>query len=124
MTVLDWQTSKRVIPCGGKTLVMAIINVTPDSFSDGATFATRDDVLERVTQLISEGADILDVGAESTRPGSSRISIDEETERIVPAIELVAKNFDIPISVDTTKSEVAIAAVAAGAEIINDISGL
>ena len=103
---------------------MAILNVTPDSFSDGGSIASVDDALRRAEQCVAEGADILDVGGESTRPGSSRVSVDDEKRRVVPVIEAIASRFDIPISVDTSKSEVATAAVDAGAEIINDISGL
>jgi len=103
---------------------MAILNVTPDSFSDGGTIVSVDDALSQADKFISDGADIIDVGGESTRPGSLRVSVDEEIRRVVPVIEAIAKRFDIPISVDTSKAEVAEGAVAAGAEIINDISGL
>jgi len=103
---------------------MAILNVTPDSFSDGGQLLTVDDSLRRAEMSVAEGADILDIGGESTRPGSSRISVDEETRRVVPAIEAIAKRFEVPVSVDTSKAEVARRALAAGAEIINDISGL
>jgi dihydropteroate synthase len=101
---------------------MAILNVTPDSFSDGGNFASVDDALRRAEKMIEDGASIIDVGGESTRPGSARVSVDEETRRVVPAIEAIAKRFDVPISVDTSKSEVARASVDTGAEIINDIS--
>jgi dihydropteroate synthase len=124
MALLDWHTSKRVIPCGGKTLVMAIINVTPDSFSDGGAYKNPDEVLRRVQETLAEGADILDVGGESTRPGSKQIHSNDEIARVVPVIEAIAARFDVPISVDTAKAEVARAALHAGAEIINDISGL
>lgn len=103
---------------------MAILNVTPDSFSDGGKFADFDNALKQAESLIFEGADIIDIGGESTRPGSKMVSVDEEAARVVPVIEAVAKRFDIPISIDTTKSEVGRGAVEAGAEIINDISGL
>ncbi len=118
-----WQTSKRRI-CLEKTLVMAILNVTPDSFSDGGNFFSIDDAVKQAEKFIAEGADILDIGGESTRPKSSRVSADEEIRRVVPVIEKIAKNFDIPISVDTSKAEVAESAVNSGAEIVNDISGL
>jgi len=101
---------------------MGILNVTPDSFSDGGQFATIGDALRRVEQMISEGADIIDVGGESSRPGSTQISSDEEIRRVAPVVEAVAKRFDLPISVDTYRSAVAKAAIEAGAEIINDIS--
>ena len=103
---------------------MAILNVTPDSFSDGGQIVSVDSALSRVEQMLAEGADIIDVGGESTRPGSSRVTVDEETARIIPVIEAIAKRFDVPISVDTSKAEVADRATAAGAEIINDISAL
>lgn len=102
---------------------MAILNVTPDSFSDGGRFASLDEAVKQTERLISEGADILDVGGESTRPGSARVSADEEVKRVVPVIEAVAKRFDVPVSIDTSKAEVARAAIDAGAEIVNDISG-
>jgi dihydropteroate synthase len=103
---------------------MAIMNVTPDSFSDGGKIQTLDVALRRAEELIAEGADILDVGGESTRPGSRRISLEEEVHRVVPISAAIAERFQTPISVDTTKSQVAERALAAGAEIVNDISGL
>jgi len=103
---------------------MAILNVTPDSFSDGGTIVSVDDALSQADKFISEGADIIDVGGESTRPGSSRVSVKEETRRVIPVIDAIAKRFDIPVSVDTSKSDVAERAVDAGAEIINDISAM
>jgi dihydropteroate synthase len=105
-----------------KTLVMAILNVTPDSFSDGGRYFAADEALRRVEQMIAEGADIIDVGGESSRPGSKPVSADEENSRVVPIIEAIAKRFDTPISVDTYKSAVAQAAAGAGAAIVNDIS--
>ena len=107
-----------------KTLVMAILNVTPDSFSDGGEFFSIDAALRRAEKLFEAGADILDIGGESTRPDSARVSVAEEIRRVVPVIEAVSKRFDIPVSIDTSKSEVAEQAVDAGAEIINDVSGL
>lgn len=118
-----WQTSRRAIFLE-KTLVMAILNVTPDSFSDGGRFFSETDALKQAEKLIAEGADILDVGGESTRPNSRRVSADEEIRRVAPVIEAITKRFDIPISIDTSKSDVAEKAVEAGAEIINDVSGL
>ncbi len=103
---------------------MAILNVTPDSFSDGGRFISKDDALKYVEKSILEGADILDIGGESTRPNSKRIAIDEELERVIPVIKAISDRFEIPISVDTSKAEVAEAAIKGGAEIINDISGL
>ena len=107
-----------------RPLVMGILNVTPDSFSDGGAFLSPDAALAQAERLIAEGADILDIGGESTRPGSRQISVEEEIGRVVPIIEAATKRFSTPISVDTTKSEVARRAIDAGAEIINDISGL
>ena len=118
-----WQTSRRQISLD-RPLVMAILNVTPDSFSDGGAFCSDDDAVRRVEILIAEGADIIDVGGESTRPGSERVSADVEIGRVVPVIEAIAGRFDVPVSIDTSKSEVAAAAMDVGAEIINDISGL
>ena len=119
-----WQTSKRRLLFDEKTFVMAILNVTPDSFSDGGDFFSIDAALRQAEKLVAEGADILDIGGESTRPKSRRVSAEEEIRRVVPVVEQIAKNFDVPISVDTSKAEVAESAMNAGAEIINDISGL
>jgi len=119
----SWQTSRRRLSFE-RTLVMAILNITPDSFSDGGEFLSVDDAVKQAEKLIEEGADILDIGGESTRPNSQRVSAEEEIHRVVPVIEAVAKRFDVPISVDTSKSVVAEKAVEAGAEIINDISAL
>src|SRR6185369_14764463 len=105
-----WQTSKRKIPLG-KTLVMAILNITPNSFSDGGRFYSIDEALKRAEKFIEEGADILDIGGESTRPNSARVAVDEELRRVIPVIEAVSKRFDISISIDTTKGEVAEKAV-------------
>jgi len=118
-----WQTSRRTLSLE-KTLVMAILNVTPDSFSDGGKFFSIDEALKQAEKLIEDGADILDIGGESTRPNSARVPADEESRRVVPVIEAVSKRFEIPVSIDTSKSAVAEKAVEAGAEIINDVSGL
>ena len=112
-----------------KSYIMGILNVTPDSFSDGGRFFTGkklnlDEALKTVKRMIDEGMDILDVGGESTRPGYTLIPDDEETERVVPVIEAVRREFDIPISLDTYKSAVAEAGIKAGADLINDIWGL
>lgn len=108
----------------GKTYCMGILNVTPDSFSDGGKFLERDAVLYRVEQMIAEEMDILDIGGESTRPGHEQITVEEEIERISPVIELVKSNFNVPISLDTYKPEVAEIGIRAGADMINDIWGL
>lgn len=118
-----WQTARRRLSLE-KTILMAILNVTPDSFSDGGEFFSIDDALRQAEKLVEAGADILDIGGESTRPASERVSPVEEIRRVVPVIEAVAKRFDIPISIDTSKSEVAEKSLEAGAEIINDVSGL
>ncbi len=121
----EWHIKGRSLPTGERTLVMGILNVTPDSFSDGGQFQALDKAIARAEQIIAEGADIIDVGGESTRPGGNAlVSAEEETQRVVPVIEALAKRTEIPISVDTTKSEVARAALAAGAAIVNDISAL
>lgn len=106
-----------------RTYVMGILNVTPDSFSDGGTHNTIDAALKHTEKMINEGADIIDIGGESTRPGYTMISDDEEIARVVPVIEKIKNNFDIPISIDTYKSAVAEAAANAGADLINDIWG-
>ena len=118
-----WKTSRRLISLE-RPLVMGILNITPDSFSDGGEFSVPGTAIIHAEKLIQEGADILDVGGESTRPGSSRVPEREERERVLPIIAAIAKRFDIPISIDTSKAGVAQAALAEGAEIINDISGL
>jgi dihydropteroate synthase len=119
-----WKIKDRQMPIGTRTLVMGILNVTPDSFSDGGQFFTPDSAIARAEQMIAEGADIIDVGGESTRPGGEPVSIEEEIKRVVPVIEALATRVDTPLSVDTTKSEVARAALDAGAAIVNDISAL
>ena len=106
------------------TYVMGILNVTPDSFSDGGKYSSLDAALKRAEEMMKEGAAILDIGGESTRPGYTKISDAEEMERIIPVIEAVKKELEIPVSVDTYKSAVAKAAIEAGADLINDIWGL
>lgn len=114
----------RLLPIGERTLIMGILNVTPDSFSDGAQFSSLDQALAHAEQMIAEGADIIDVGGESTRPGAVPVTAEEEIARVVPVIEALATRTDTPISIDTTKALVAGAALAAGATIVNDISAL
>ena len=106
------------------TYIMGILNVTPDSFSDGGNYTVVDKALFRVEEMIKEGVDILDVGGESTRPGYQAISDEEEIDRVVPVLERIKSNFDIPISLDTYKSKVAFHGIKAGADMINDIWGL
>ena len=107
-----------------KTSICGIINVTPDSFSDGGQFFAIEEALKQARKLIAEGATILDIGGESTRPGSSYVEIEEEIQRVVPVIQAIRQESDVLISVDTWKSQVAEAALKAGAHIVNDITGL
>ena len=106
------------------TYVMGILNVTPDSFSDGGLHNTPEKAVDHALKMIEEGADIIDIGGESTRPGFTGVSADIECERVIPVIKALRKRSDIPISVDTTKAEVAAAAIAAGADVVNSVSGL
>ena len=114
----------KVFDLHNHTYIMAILNVTPDSFSDGNSYQTIDDVLYRVEDMLSQGAHIIDVGGESTRPGHTVISDDEEIHRVVPAIEAITTRFDVPVSIDTYKYSVAEAALKSGAHMVNDIWGL
>ncbi|UCC75167.1 MAG: dihydropteroate synthase [Gemmatimonadota bacterium] len=118
-----WRTSRRTLGLE-KPVLMGVLNITPDSFSDGGRFFSRDAALRRLEEMQAEGADIVDVGGESTRPGSAPVSDEEELRRVMPVIEAAALQVDVPVSIDTTKASVARAALAAGAEIVNDISGL
>ena len=108
----------------GHTYIMGILNVTPDSFSDGGSYTTLDKALKQAERMIAEGADIIDIGGESTRPGYTLLSDEEEISRVIPVIRAVKDRFDIPVSVDTYKSRVAKGAIEAGADLINDIWGL
>ena len=114
----------RTLVLGERTLVMGVLNVTPDSFSDGGLFLDADAAVARALEMERDGADIVDIGGESTRPGSQAISAEEELRRILPVLEKLRGKIKIPISVDTSKSEVAEAAAAAGAEILNDVTAL
>ncbi len=105
-------------------IVMGILNVTPDSFSDGGRFIGREAALHRVREMIAEGAQIIDVGGESTRPGAQAVSVEEELERVIPVIEAIRSESTIPISIDTSKPEVMRAAVDAGASLVNDVRAL
>jgi dihydropteroate synthase len=107
-----------------KTYLMGILNVTPDSFSDGGQYFDKSDAIKRAIQMSEDGADIIDIGGESTRPGSKPLAIEEELRRTLPVIEALTKEIDTPISIDTYKSEVAKRALDAGAAMVNDISGL
>ena len=109
---------------GQRTLLMGVLNVTPDSFSDGGLYFDRQLAIERALQMVEEGADIIDIGGESTRPFSEPTPLEEELRRVIPVIEAVAPKISIPISIDTYKAKVAFEALQAGASIVNDISGL
>jgi dihydropteroate synthase len=109
---------------GKRTFIMGIVNVTPDSFSDGGQFAKAEDAIEHALKLEQEGADILDIGGESTRPGAQEVSIEKEIKRVVPVIRGIREKSNIPVSIDTRKAAVAKEAIAAGASMVNDISGL
>lgn len=108
----------------GMPLVMGILNVTPDSFSDGGMFVAEDVMKKHVERMVDEGADILDIGGESTRPGADKVSLEVELQRVIPVIEWIRQNFDIPVSIDTYKTEVMSQAIAAGAAIVNDVNAL
>jgi len=122
----EWHISAgRTLAIDERTLVMGVLNITPDSFSDGGAFFSPGSALAHAEQMIAEGADIIDVGGESTRPGGAAIvSPEEELKRVLPVIAQLAKRFAVPISIDTTKAVVARAALDAGAAIVNDISAL
>ncbi|MFH1361389.1 MAG: dihydropteroate synthase [bacterium] len=107
-----------------KTKIMGILNVTPDSFSDGGKFVDIEQAISRAKQMVDDGAEIIDIGGESTRPGAAAVSAREEKQRVLPVIERLVKEINIPISIDTTKAEVAAEAIACGASMVNDISGL
>jgi len=108
----------------GRTAIMGILNITPDSFSDGGFFLPRDQAVAHALQMVEEGADIIDVGGESTRPGAQEVSVQEELDRVIPVIEALAKAVSTPISIDTSKPEVMRAAIRAGAGFINDVRAL
>ena len=118
------KTWKREMTVGDRAQIMGILNVTPDSFSDGGFFQSSEEAVESGVRMVEEGADILDVGGESSRPGAEPVSPKEELRRVIPVIEGLVRRVTVPISVDTTKAEVAREAVASGAEIINDISAM
>jgi dihydropteroate synthase len=118
-----WRCGERVFSLGERTLIMGIVNVTPDSFSDAGMFAGTDDAVKHALQLAADGADILDIGGESTRPGADPVPIEEELDRVIPVIErLVVETPATAVSVDTRKAEVARAALQAGACIVNDVT--
>lgn len=124
MTAYSLAWGKHRLDFGKRTCIMGVLNVTPDSFSDGGKFFTFDDAVAQGCRLFEEGADILDIGGESTRPFSNPVSEEEEILRVVPVIEKLSKRISIPISIDTTKAGVAEQAIKAGASMINDVSSL
>jgi dihydropteroate synthase len=117
-------TGRRQMILGERTWIMGILNITPDSFSDGGRFASLEKAVEGGLRLIEEGADILDIGGESTRPGAEPVALEEELRRTIPVVAKLAEKTDVPISIDTTKAAVAREALAAGAEMINDVSAM
>ena len=123
MTPLMWQLRDRTLTIGLRPLVMGIVNVTPDSFSDGGKWLDTSAAIAHALKLIEQGADILDVGGESTRPGAEPVPVEEELRRVVPVVAEVAKRTGVLISIDTMKAEVARACLEAGALIVNDVSG-
>lgn len=118
------QTRQQVIDCGDRPLLMGILNVTPDSFYDGGAYLDPHAAVDHAIRLVEEGADIIDIGAESTRPGSIPIGSEEECRRLIPVVSEVAKSVSVPISVDTSRGVVAREALAAGAVIVNDVTAL
>jgi dihydropteroate synthase len=119
-----WQLRDRALTLGRRPLVMGIVNVTPDSFSDGGRFFHTDSAVAHALELVRQGADLLDVGGESTRPGAVPVPLQEELRRVLPVVERLAPRVAVPISVDTSKAEVARQCLAAGAHVINDVTGL
>ena len=120
----SWKLAKRVLDLSRRSCIMGILNVTPDSFSDGKRYLDLGRAEERVFRMVDEGADIIDIGGESTRPNVAPVGADEELRRVIPLLERLSGRIPVPISVDTYKARVAREALRAGAEIINDISGL
>jgi dihydropteroate synthase len=122
--MMQWHLPDRVLRLHGRALVMGIVNVTPDSFSDGGRFVATEAALAHALDLVGQGADLLDVGGESSRPGAEPISLDEELRRVLPVVRGLAGRVAVPVSVDTAKAAVADACLAAGAHVINDITAL
>ena len=121
---MQWRIRNRELLLGSRCLVMGIVNVTPDSFSDGGRYLHIDSAIAHGLELERQGADLLDIGGESTRPGSQPISCEEELLRVVPVVTALAQKTHVPISIDTSKAEVARACLEAGAHIVNDVTGL
>ncbi|PAB58046.1 dihydropteroate synthase [Anaeromicrobium sediminis] len=124
MGKMDLKCGKYTLNLGSKTFIMGILNVTPDSFSDGGEFTSVDIAIKHAKEMVSEGAHIIDVGGESTRPGSEEVGVEEEIKRIAPVIEALVREVDVPISIDTYKSQVAEKALSLGAHIVNDVWGM
>jgi len=122
--MVEWHLSDRILTMDRRPLVMGIVNVTPDSFSDGGEHATAESAIAHGLQLVRDGADLLDIGGESTRPGAEPVPLEEELRRVVPVVEGLAARITVPLSVDTSKAEVARRCLAAGARIINDVTAL
>src|SRR6266508_1304161 len=118
-----WKIGERVFDVSRRGLIMGVLNVTPDSFSDHGEFFSAGKAIEHGLQMATEGAHIIDVGGESTRPGSEPVTVAEELRRVIPVIENLRRKLDVPISIDTSKAEVARAAIEAGASIVNDVTG-
>ena len=118
-----WKIGDRIFDLSRQGLIMGVLNVTPDSFSDGVKFFAAEKAIEHGLTMAADGADIVDVGGESTRPGAEPIAADEELRRVIPVIEKLRTKIDVPISIDTSKTEVALAATQAGASIVNDVTG-
>jgi len=118
-----WKIGDRIFDLSRQGLIMGVLNVTPDSFSDGGKFFAAEKAIEHGLKMVADGADIVDVGGESTRPGAEAIAADEELRRVIPVIEKLRTKIDVPISIDTSKTEVALAAIQSGASIVNDVTG-
>lgn len=123
-TPFAWHVGEQIVQRSEIPLLMGILNVTPDSFSDGGQFTAVEAATQHAQRLVEAGADMIDIGGESTRPGADAVTVEEELRRTIPAIEAIAKVINVPISIDTTKAEVARQALSAGALIVNDISGM
>ena len=117
-----WKIDTRVFDVSRHGLIMGVLNVTPDSFSDGGEFLAADKATERGLEIVAQGADVIDVGGESARPGAEPVTLEEELRRVIPVIQNLRSKIDIPISIDTSKAEVARAAIEAGASIVNDVT--
>jgi dihydropteroate synthase len=124
MGTLAWHLAKQTLTFGRRPLVMGVVNVTPDSFSDGGRFDDTDKAVTHGLELVRQGADLLDIGGESTRPGAGPVSVDEELRRVLPVVEALARQTAVPIAVDTSKASVARQCLERGAQVINDVTAL